>query len=344
MDRKRNASIDLFRIICAILVVGIHTRPIDETCGLFAFFWVNVVQRIAVPFFFSVSGYYIIQKMEKGENVLVSSIKKIYTIYFVWSCIYWLLYFLEWGYLDIKGYIKWLLFRNISDFFVTGTTGHFWYFPALAISMLVSWGIVKAAGGNVLVIISAFCFAAGGLMNVYYYLLDGIPAVYWFREHSNYTAIQRIVMQGFPYFVLGYFLYKIRSKQYQWNSGKGAVIAFLICFFIWIMEAVVAIKMQWARSFVLSFGQYVLILSFLNLLLAFPLPQFSTLSTKCRKLANFTYYSHVLIISLVNSKCSPYYNGEVPGMIQFIATLLLCFVTGSILIKIDNKTVNTLLC
>lgn len=48
---ERNSSIDIFRYICAIMVIAIHTHPfmeISEKCG---YVFTQITPRIAVPFF-----------------------------------------------------------------------------------------------------------------------------------------------------------------------------------------------------------------------------------------------------------------------------------------------------
>ena len=50
---KSVASIDVFKFLCAIMVVGIHTQPLGD--GLFLGICITTVFRVAVPFFFAIS-------------------------------------------------------------------------------------------------------------------------------------------------------------------------------------------------------------------------------------------------------------------------------------------------
>lgn len=54
MDGKRNCSIDIFRLFCAVLVVVVHTKPLTEFRYL-GDIVTQVFPRIAVPFFLCVS-------------------------------------------------------------------------------------------------------------------------------------------------------------------------------------------------------------------------------------------------------------------------------------------------
>ena len=52
--KQRNNSIDLFRYLCAVLVVIIHSS-FWRQWGTFGYFLGEILTRIAVPFFFAVT-------------------------------------------------------------------------------------------------------------------------------------------------------------------------------------------------------------------------------------------------------------------------------------------------
>ena len=64
-NNQRNNSIDIFRLICAVLVIIIHTRPFEDQNELLGYIVVQILPRIAVPFFFCVSGYYYFHALKK---------------------------------------------------------------------------------------------------------------------------------------------------------------------------------------------------------------------------------------------------------------------------------------
>lgn len=79
---ERNSSIDIFRYICAIMVIAIHTHPfmeISEKCG---YVFTQITPRIAVPFF-AAAGYFYIQKLEKNEKPFWMYIKRLLITYFI---------------------------------------------------------------------------------------------------------------------------------------------------------------------------------------------------------------------------------------------------------------------
>lgn len=52
-------SIDLMRVICAFMVVAIHIVPFDRINENIRYILIEIIPRIAVPFFFVVSGFFV---------------------------------------------------------------------------------------------------------------------------------------------------------------------------------------------------------------------------------------------------------------------------------------------
>ena len=58
MEQNNNISfnsIDVFKLICALLIVCIHTDPLENYNILANYILVDIFARIAVPFFFVAS-------------------------------------------------------------------------------------------------------------------------------------------------------------------------------------------------------------------------------------------------------------------------------------------------
>ena len=78
MSKGRNyKGIEIFRILAAFLVVAIHTSPLTIYSVTADFILTRVIARVAVPFFFMVTGYFV---LSKGTGVR-SFIKKTAIIY-----------------------------------------------------------------------------------------------------------------------------------------------------------------------------------------------------------------------------------------------------------------------
>lgn len=86
----RNLTLDLAKFICAILVVTIHLWSRE---GLL-YYIPNGIARVAVPFFFVASGYFIKGKIQNGGN-LFTYVTKYFIIYIFWSLVFFVFAYLE---------------------------------------------------------------------------------------------------------------------------------------------------------------------------------------------------------------------------------------------------------
>ena len=57
--RAKSPALDRFRIAAAVLVAAIHTSPLTTYTADGDFFLTRVLARLAVPFFFLVTGYFL---------------------------------------------------------------------------------------------------------------------------------------------------------------------------------------------------------------------------------------------------------------------------------------------
>lgn len=126
-QKLHNNSIDLFRLLCAVMVISIHTAPLSDVSAELGDLSTNVLPRIAVPYFFATAGYFYICQLEEGKAPMRPYLKRIVTTYLIWSIPYWLISFLTWGYRNPISFT----YECIYSFFINGSSYHFWFFPAL---------------------------------------------------------------------------------------------------------------------------------------------------------------------------------------------------------------------
>lgn len=82
--------IDLIKFLCAYLVIGIHTRPLQAVSVLLDKVVYYNISNYAVPFFYACTGYFLIVKQPEKDlhTKLCYRIKKIFNIYIIWSIVY----------------------------------------------------------------------------------------------------------------------------------------------------------------------------------------------------------------------------------------------------------------
>jgi len=140
---KRNSLIDLFRFVCAFMVVLIHIKlPGDFANGFFF-----PLTRMAVPFFFMVSGYFLAD--ENTERMKQRLNKQIRSVFWLFAGAMLALFLVELlidlaqnpggtqKYLSVlwdwNNWYRLIAVNNTSRFYA----GHLWYLSALLYSMVL---------------------------------------------------------------------------------------------------------------------------------------------------------------------------------------------------------------
>ena len=62
-------ALDAFRLIAAILVIAIHTSPLSDISSAADFILTRIIARIAVPFFFMTSGFFLFKDGPDKEKL-----------------------------------------------------------------------------------------------------------------------------------------------------------------------------------------------------------------------------------------------------------------------------------
>lgn len=335
--KERNASIDIFRLICALMVVSIHTAPLSEFGHNWSYFTVQILPRIGVPFFFCTMGYYYIGSLLKGESRFFQTMKRLLITYGVWSIIYYIPDFKQ----VLNGSVSLIEFlaNCLRHFLIYGSREHFWFFPAAFFSIIASTLFAKIGKLSWLAGLSIVAYIIGLLGCSYYGLGSQIPIISAFINCSQYDLIRRIVLMGFPFFMMGYFLQKIDLK----NISNKKIIAvegiYLIAF---LVEIIFVNKIQLQRNVIITIFLYLLLINTMLLLLKNPCGQYGKIASITRDMSNFIYYSHPLFMLWINTIMNFCVERKAAETELFLLTVISTGGIGYLLHKVDNKYLNKL--
>ena len=161
---RKLVGIEYFRVAAAFLVVAIHCSPLLTYSETADFIFTRVLARAAVPFFFMVTGYFVIGKPEKTRKFL----KKTGVIYLVSILLYLPLnlYAGNFAGLTPGAALTQLLFE--------GTFYHLWYLPAALLGVLVASLLSRSRVG---LGIAGALYLLGLLGDSYWGLVSGVPVV-----------------------------------------------------------------------------------------------------------------------------------------------------------------------
>lgn len=172
-SKKEYAGIDYFRVIAASLVVAVHTSPLTGLSETADFILTRVIARVAVPFFFMASGFFLFSKSEEGSRQSEKwtvFIKKTAAIYGI-SILF---------YLPLNIYVgtvnEWRYLPNLlKDIIFDGTFYHLWYLPAAIIGASMSWILLKKLKARQAYVVSLFLYGIGLFGDSYYGISEKIP-------------------------------------------------------------------------------------------------------------------------------------------------------------------------
>lgn len=334
--KQRNNSIDIFRYVCALMVVAIHAHPFCELGANVDFFFSTLLPRIAVPFFFAASGYFYIKKLESGtERCFSRYLKRIVTTYALWSVIYFIFTFCKGGYSELK----WFAVSSVYNFFIKGSYYHFWFFPALIISVCLVTAFYKLNLKKLLLPVSLLLYAAGCIGCAYYKIGVQIPLLRVLYESEYFTIVRRIFMMGFPFFACGRLI-DILEKRLN-KSGNTKIFVFVaVTFVIWLAEIFAVLKLALSANIIITLGLYPMLAAVFLLLLRYPLPKCSKTASIFRTSANFTFYSHPLVLELIKMLYAHAVNREINSVPLYFVTVILTFAASFALQKLDNRFLN----
>ncbi len=186
--------LDRFRIIAALAVIAIHTSPLATFHEGADFFLTRVLARIAVPFFFMVTGHFVVAGFLPSGKAAPSTksmvrfrkfLAKTSMLYLFCIILYLPVGIYAGHYEDMSvGALLRMLFFD-------GTFYHLWYFPACIMGVALVYLLSRFLSLGAMTAVSAVLYAIGLLGDSYYGLVEKVPALetlYGFLfQISSYT-------------------------------------------------------------------------------------------------------------------------------------------------------------
>lgn len=196
----RNITLDIVRVVLALIVVAIHGGFLADIDPLASFLTIHGLFRVVVPIFFLISGYYFHSTLKKQRAS--GWLKHILILYIVWM----LIYLPQW--FSISEDALETLLDNLQKL-VFGYF-HLWYLAALvgaaalltAISRWQSVSIARLAGGLAL---AGLGLQYGGLYGAFG---DGELA----RFLGFSWTFRNFLFFAFPFFVLGFLICEVEQS------------------------------------------------------------------------------------------------------------------------------------
>ncbi len=222
MRAKANYGwLDRFRIAAALLVVAIHTSPLTTFSEGADFFLTRVLARIAVPFFFMVTGQFVVSgflasSSQKGMAKLRKYLVKTSLLYLFCIILYLPIGIYAGHYKDLTvgSALRMLVFD--------GTFYHLWYFPACILGILAVYLMSRFLSLRNMTIVSAVLYTIGLFGDSYFGLVQKVPglekAYNFIFQICSYTRNGLFLAPLF--LVLGAWMAEVGHKQEKGDSSE----------------------------------------------------------------------------------------------------------------------------
>lgn len=319
MDKKTYPIIDIAKFISAILVVAIHTAPFSDISDTANLVYVQILGRMAVPFFFVASGFLLFRHFDLRKDLydrgnlryLVNYIKRIMKIYLIWSLIYLPLTIYGWMKADFS---LMYFIRILRDFLFVGSYYHLWFLPALMLGACLVYFLIFRFGIKKTCITVFSIYIVGMFMNLYAPAILEVPFLAKLMDIYNmifYTSRNGLFFGGIYIFLGAAITYadvRLNKKQ--------SLTAFLISFPLLIIE-VILIEVN---GFMYPLASMYLMLAptvffLFQYLLTIPVKE-RNIYKILRRLSLLMYVSHV-VFSTVYANLFP----EVNSFLYYLITL-----------------------
>ena len=313
------SGIDYFRFIAALLIVAIHTSPLSSFSETGNFIFTRIVSRVAVPFFFMTSGFFLISRYTCNAEKLGAFIKKTTLIYGVAILLY----------IPINvynGYFKMdnLLPNIIKDIVFDGTLYHLWYLPASIIGAAIAWYLVKKVHYRKAFLIASVLYIIGLFGDSYYGIVKSVSYLNVFYnlifQLTDYT--RNGIFFAPIFFVLGGYIADNKDRL----SFKKSIIGFATCFSLMFAEALTLRRFELQRHD----SMYVFLLPSICFLFYFLMHFKGKNRAQLRTISLIIYIIHPFVVVLIRlfAKITHLQNALVEN--SLIHYLLVCIISAGL--------------
>ncbi len=337
--KQRNYSLDVVRLVAALVVVVCHTYFLEEGNYVLHQFVARFSPRISVSLFFAISGYYYIKAINK-KDIFKKQMKSLLTVYIAWTIVYYAASFFDNVVLGDANLVQFLIERVIF-FFTEGSYSHFWFFTAMIYSVVMATVANRLSGKKglgVLTALSMVLFVIGNLGSGYYSIGANIPVlnVLYGEYAETFFVIRGIFCMGLPYFMIGYWLNAWEDTLLSMDNKKFMAIYGLasLLYVAEILFLVVGIDgTERPEVFVMLYPMAFMIMA---LLLRNPMPEWSKAAPFCKRMSGYIYYVHPLLI-LVFGLAADMLSVALPSYILYVLVIAVAIISGIVLMKLSER-------
>ena len=298
-----NPYVALCKFSMALLVVAIHVEPFT---GNAAFYYNHCLARIADPMFFTLSAYFLFDKLLCSDwelCVFFKQIKRLCLYYGMWLMVYSpVILSRTWARTEGGIDFIWQVLRQI---FLSGPYGALWFLPALILGLILTYWIGKRTSPLLCLMISCPFFLLTVVQMEYFHFIKDIG---WLTAINNFFVsifgwLGNGINYGFFFCAMGLF---IASKKGKSRFFRRDVILCVLFMVMLVVECTIIRHFK----FGISYGAMLMLIPvtyyLMQVVLRIPKEVTKHSSQRCRNTVNaassdtlHTYLKHLQDMSLL---------------------------------------------
>ena len=157
----------------------------------------NIISPVAVPTFFSISGFLFFRKERNSED-LWRYVWRVAKLYFIWTLIFLpliLFNYLKNEMLNVSGLVDFT-----QKLLFDGSYYHLWFLPSLIIAIIVTFYFSKILNNKALIVMAGILFILGTYVDTYSFIS---PLLSWEHYKAIFLTTRNGIFFGFPFVIIG---------------------------------------------------------------------------------------------------------------------------------------------
>lgn len=321
-EKKYNYNmLSLSKLFMSILVIMIHTMAFSS---LSEELWIGTslsICRIAVPFFFIVSGYFFYNL--KNTEDRINKIKK-YTIFYFKALL-----------LEGLILIPYIIFLGktipivvlIKNMLLVGVTGSLWYISSMVIGLLFITPFLKNNRYKILIIFAIIFFLFGLSGDSYYGLFKESFLNNFIVLYKNFFVMMQVgFTASVPFLTIGILINKLNLLE----KMKKTILCVIVGIILVLVEAFILYNSKIAIDYNLYFSLLIVAPALFILTMNSKKNISNKTSNICRKLSVLIYILHQPVMLVLMTFLPIMQN----SLIKFILTLFITTIFSFILLAI----------
>lgn len=345
VDKKIYNSIDLTKFICAILIITIHISPFGSNGENSIISYLNFgiqdyIARIAVPFFFMASGFFLYRKTLLADFDPELSKKyciRIFQLYIIWTIIYSPLIIGRF-FNDKQGLVHAILVF-VRDTIFTGSYTQLWYLNGLIVAVIITSVLLyKKVSLKKILLCAIILYLIGLFAQSWFGFIEPLkeltPTLWSILELIEKVIVTTRdgVFLGFPFVSLGmcfaFFDIKISKKK----SFVGLCISMVLLLFeVFLFQYI---------GFVHEHNMYLFLVPVTFFLFAFvkevQLADNAIYKT-LRTLSSLIFFGHLWVGAVVGKLLSFISEGLGDSWLKFVISLIVTIIWAYIVMKLSER-------